>query len=55
METEARTETLAVKFSQVELQKIDRLWKDTDDLRNRSQFVRAAINSYAGKAICTVD
>lgn len=55
METKERTETLAVKFSQEELQKIDRLWKDTDNLRNRSQFVRAAINNYAGREICIND
>lgn len=48
-----RTEVLTVKFSQEEMKRIDRSWKSTDHIMNRSQFVRAVVNSYTEKAEST--
>lgn len=44
-----RTQTVVVKFSPEEIQKMDRAWKDTDHIMNRSQFVRDVVNAYTKK------
>lgn len=48
------TRTITIKFTPAEMQRIDKLWKSTDDLMNRSEFIRAAINAYAGEQVVTV-
>lgn len=45
------TRTITIKFTPAEMQRIDKLWKSTDDLMNRSEFIRTAINAYAGEPI----
>lgn len=44
-----RTQTVTVKFSPEEMFRIDRAWKDTNHLMNRSQFVRAVVNEYTSR------
>lgn len=44
-----RTQTVTVKFSPDEMSKIDRAWKDTNHLMNRSQFIRALVNEYTSR------
>jgi len=50
--TRSKTETLAIKISSEEMIEIDRTWKRMDNIPNRSQFVKLAINSYSGEDIC---
>lgn len=48
------TRTITIKFTPAEMQRIDKLWKSTDDLMNRSEFIRTAINAYAGEQVVNV-
>ena len=44
-------ETIGIRLSKQELSKLNRAWKQTDDCINRSQYIRQAINAYAGEVI----
>lgn len=49
-----KTETLAIKISAKEMAELDRAWKRMENIPNRSQFVKHAINAYAGVVVCDV-
>jgi len=46
------TETLTIKLTSQEMQKLDRAWKRHETSMNRSQYVRTAINTLAAEEIC---
>lgn len=48
------TETLTIKLTKEEMQKLDRTWKRHDLCMNRSQYVRLAINTLAGEEILKI-
>jgi uncharacterized protein (DUF1778 family) len=49
-----KTDTLSIKVSSDERIEIDRAWKQRDDCMSRSQFIKRAVNAYAGKKIIEV-
>lgn len=50
-----KTESVIIKLSKPELERLDKAWKRDETSMNRSQFVKAAINAYAAETICTVN
>lgn len=50
-----KTESVMIKLSKPELERLDKAWKRDEASMNRSQFVKAAINAYAAETICKVN
>lgn len=43
--------TISIRMTDAECANLTNAWKKTDGIVNRAQFIRAAINAYAGEQI----